>query len=218
MNTKDIDKRIGMPDIDTEWAKFEKEVIGTPKTAPRHTFFQSWTAKAAAIAGIIFLLGGVIASAVIMSESSSKLAITLSPDNDPINDIVEENPIYQGGPEELMRFYIKNFHYPQVAQDCGVQGRVIVQFVVEKDGRCTQFKILKPVHEHQKLIKRNVQATGEPKDRDFITMEEFEQAQKACNDEALRVCRLTSGNWTPGKMKGKGVRSRFTTPITFRLK
>ncbi|MDE5999250.1 MAG: hypothetical protein K2H04_04145, partial [Bacteroidaceae bacterium] len=55
-------------------------------------------------------------------------------------------------------------------------------------------------------------------DRDFITMEEFEQAQKACNDEALRVCRLTNGNWTPGKIKGEAVRTRFTTPITFRLK
>ena len=175
-------------------------------------------AKAAAIAGIIFLLGGAVIASAVITSNSSKFNALFAYADDPIYDKVEVNPEYSNGMDGLMTLLIKELHYPQVAQDCGVSGRVIVQFVVEKDGKCTQFKVVKPTLNHQKLIKRNVQATGSPKDRDFITMEEFEAAQKACSDEALRVCRLTSGKWMPGKNKGEAVRTRFTMPITFRLK
>ena len=41
MKTEDIDKRIGMPDVDAEWARFEQEVIGKePKTNRRSIY--SW--------------------------------------------------------------------------------------------------------------------------------------------------------------------------------
>ena len=70
MKTEELDKKIGMPDIDTEWAKFEKEVMGAAKPSPKHTFLKSFTTKAAAIAGIIFLLGGAIASAVIAIKNN----------------------------------------------------------------------------------------------------------------------------------------------------
>ena len=43
MKTEEIDKRIGMPDIDAEWAKFEKEVMGAAKPTPKHNFFKSFT-------------------------------------------------------------------------------------------------------------------------------------------------------------------------------
>ena len=73
MNTQEIDKRIGMPDIDEEWAKFEKEVMGAAKPTPKHTFFKSFTTRAAAIAGIIFLLScAAIASAVIAIKNQAK--------------------------------------------------------------------------------------------------------------------------------------------------
>lgn len=71
MKTEEIDKRIGMPDINAEWAKFEKEVIGAAKPTPKHTFFKSFTTKAAAIAGIVFLLScAAIASAVIAIKNN----------------------------------------------------------------------------------------------------------------------------------------------------
>lgn len=206
-----------MPDIDKEWAKFEKEVMGRKITAKKEPFFRSWTAKAAAIAGIIFLLGGAgIATAVITSNPDSKFAALFTPDDDPIYDVVEEMPSYASGTDAFWQYLIQNLHYPQVAQDCTVEGRVMVQFVVEKDGRCTQFKVLKEVNTHRKLIKRNVQATGNPQDRDYITMEEWETSKKACSDEALRVLK-GMGKWNPGKIKGKAVRSRFTIPVTFKL-
>ena len=73
MKTEELDKRIGMPDIDTEWAKFETEVMGTTKPATKHRFMKSWMAKAAAIAGIVFLLScAAIASAVIAIKHNSQ--------------------------------------------------------------------------------------------------------------------------------------------------
>lgn len=73
MKTEEIDKRIGMPDINAEWAKFEKEVMGAAQPTPKHTFFRSFTTRAAAIAGIVFLLScAAIASAVIAIKNQAE--------------------------------------------------------------------------------------------------------------------------------------------------
>lgn len=216
MTQQELDRRIGMPNIDQEWAQFEKEVIGTEKRK-QVPFWRIGTRKAAAIAGIIFLLGGTgIATAVIASYPDSKMAALFAPDDDPIYDVVDEMPSYATGLDAMWQHLIQGLHYPQIVEDCTVYGRVVVQFVVEKDGRCTQFKVLKEATTHRKPIKRNVQATGTPKDRDYITMEEYEAAQKACHDEALRVLK-SMGKWNPGKIKGEAVRSHFIIPVTFRL-
>lgn len=234
MKTEEIDKRIGMPDIDQEWAKFEKEVIvprlqkgeGIRRDQQKGSTLHGlplWGlggfGKVAAVACLVFLLSGVaIASAVIAANRTAKFATLFAPDDAPIYDQVDEMPAYAEGTNAMWTFLIQNLRYPQVAQDYGVDGRVVVQFVVEKDGRCTQYKVLKEATNHQKPIKRNAPAEGDAKGRGYLTMEEFAEAQKACTDEALRVCRLMSGKWAPGTIKGKAVRSRFTIPVSFSLK
>ena len=60
-------------------------------------------------------------------------------------DVVEEQPMYPGGMEELMKFMRKEVKYPQEAQDKGIQGRVVVQFVVKKDGSIAEANVVKPV-------------------------------------------------------------------------
>jgi TonB family protein len=62
-----------------------------------------------------------------------------------IFQVVEERPQFPGGDAELMKFLQQNVKYPKEAQEQGKQGRVIVQFVVEKDGSITDAKVLKPV-------------------------------------------------------------------------
>ncbi|MDO5482128.1 MAG: hypothetical protein Q4F47_03710 [Bacteroidaceae bacterium] len=218
MTQQELDRRIGMPNIDQEWAQFEKEVIGTEKRK-QVPFWRIGTRKAAAIAGIIFCISvASIATAIIMPSSTAKLAAILIPqDNDePIHTLVEEVPSYPGGIEALQKHITQNLKRPQEVQTYQVEGRVIVQFVVEKDGRCTNFKVLKDVDTHRKPIKRNIQATGAPQERNYITMSEFEAARKVCRDEALRVCR-TMPRWTAGKIKGQAVRSQFTLPIVFKI-
>lgn len=56
-------------------------------------------------------------------------------------DMVEEMPSFPGGPAALMQFLQSNTHYPAVAQENGVQGRVTVSFVVEKDGSVTDVQV-----------------------------------------------------------------------------
>ena len=56
-------------------------------------------------------------------------------------DMVEEMPSFPGGPAALMQFLLSNTHYPAVAQENGVQGRVTVSFVVEKDGSITDVQV-----------------------------------------------------------------------------
>ena len=55
-------------------------------------------------------------------------------DEQQIFQVVEENPEFPGGMKECMKFLNNNIKYPQISQENGVQGRVIVQFVVNSDG------------------------------------------------------------------------------------
>ncbi|MBO7266157.1 MAG: energy transducer TonB [Bacteroidaceae bacterium] len=65
--------------------------------------------------------------------------------DDKIFQVVEEQPEFPGGMEALMKHLSKEIKYPKEAQEKGTQGRVIVQFVVRKDGSITDAKIMKPV-------------------------------------------------------------------------
>lgn len=60
-------------------------------------------------------------------------------------DVVEQMPSFPGGMGALMSWLGQNIKYPVIAAETGVQGRVIVQFVVEKDGSITDVKIAKSV-------------------------------------------------------------------------
>ena len=73
-------------------------------------------------------------------------------------DVVEEMPSFPGGQGALMSFLSSNIKYPVVAQENGVQGRVIVGFVVERDGSITDVKVMRSVdpsldREAQRVIK-----------------------------------------------------------------
>lgn len=59
--------------------------------------------------------------------------------------VVEQMPMYPGGDGALMGYLRDNIKYPTVAAENGVQGRVIVGFVVERDGSITDVKILRGV-------------------------------------------------------------------------
>lgn len=64
---------------------------------------------------------------------------------DQIFEVVEKEAQYPGGPEAMLKYLHQNVEYPAIAQENGIQGRVYIEFVVEKDGTPTQFKILKGV-------------------------------------------------------------------------
>ena len=70
---------------------------------------------------------------------------TIKQEEDKVFQVVEEQPVFPGGMEALMNYLKKDMKYPKEAQDKGIQGRVIVQFVVNKDGSICDAKVVKAV-------------------------------------------------------------------------
>ena len=60
-------------------------------------------------------------------------------------DVVEQMPSYPGGMGALMQYLSSNIKYPAIAEENGIQGRVICTFVVERDGSITDVRIAKSV-------------------------------------------------------------------------
>ena len=101
-------------------------------------------------------------------------------------EIVEQMPMFPGGQKALMDYLAANVRYPDKMGDICAQGRVIVSFVVERDGSITEPKVV-----------RSVDST--------------------LDEEALRVVKCMP-KWIPGSQNGERVRTRYTIPVTFRLK
>ena len=56
---------------------------------------------------------------------------------------VEQMPVFPGGDAELMKYLSSHIQYPAIAAENGVQGRVVVQFVVKKDGSVGEVKVVR---------------------------------------------------------------------------
>lgn len=69
----------------------------------------------------------------------------VTPSVSPVFQVVEEMPEFPGGMRECLTFLEKNIKYPVEAQLAGAQGKVIVQFVVEKDGSIINPKIVRSI-------------------------------------------------------------------------
>ena len=67
------------------------------------------------------------------------------PVEDEIFEVVEKNPEFSYNGMSLMQYLGKSIKYPTIAQETGTQGRVIVQFVVNKDGSIVDVKVVRGV-------------------------------------------------------------------------
>ena len=74
-----------------------------------------------------------------------KQVVTEAPVEEEVFDMVEQAPQFPGGPAELMGWLSKNIRYPVIAQENGIQGRVICQFVVGSDGSVRDIKVMRGV-------------------------------------------------------------------------
>ena len=68
-----------------------------------------------------------------------------NPDENGVYQVCEEMPEFPGGMQECMKWLGKNIKYPTEAIEKGIQGRVILQMVVEKDGSITNAKVVRSV-------------------------------------------------------------------------
>lgn len=138
----------------------------------------------------------------------------------------EVMPVYKGGMEALMQFLSTNVKYPQLAQECGVQATIVVTFLVNEDGSCTDFEVARRLLTSTTMEVRESEGisdvivtsyTQKEGGEQYLTKAEYEASLNALSEESLRVCRLMP-NWTPGYQKGEPVITRFSIPITFRLR
>ena len=127
--------------------------------------------------------------------------------DDPVFEVVEVMPVFPGGIKELMSYLGNNIQYPKEAKDKGLEGRVTVSFVVDKQGN-----VLNP-----KIIRNDVVVTAyAPKDGKGEPAKVKPDESALLEKEALRVVSAMP-KWTPGKQRGKEVNVRYTLPIMFRL-
>ncbi|MGL4851872.1 MAG: TonB family protein [Phocaeicola sp.] len=67
--------------------------------------------------------------------------------DEPVFMVVEQMPEYKGGMQECLKFLAMNMKYPAKAQEEKIQGRVIVQFVVSKEGTIRDVQVVRSIHE-----------------------------------------------------------------------
>ena len=83
----------------------------------------------------------VLLDVVVKTEAQTE------PDDKPF-DVVEQMPSFPGGKEALMKFISENVKYPKEAEEKGLQGRVVVRYIIEKDGSISEVEIAKSVNEY----------------------------------------------------------------------
>ena len=140
--------------------------------------------------------------------------------DDPVFTTCEEMPKYEGGDAALMQLIARNIKYPEIAIEQGVQGRVIVKFIVEKDGTVSEPQVVRSLSDSPAVDTPPVTVTangttGNPEEQQQAERRRI--AAEVMDAEAVRVVRLTYGHWMPGRQNGQPVRSWFTLPVTFRL-
>jgi beta-lactamase regulating signal transducer with metallopeptidase domain len=133
---------------------------------------------------------------------------------DSIYETPEKRAQFQGGDAACYQFIAQNVKYPQIAVEHAVQGRVMVCFVVNKDGSICDVTI------YSNKAKSNVEVRdveGEKEEgAEYITLSELNSARKALEEEAIRVIKAMP-KWDPAEEKGKKVRCRYMLPLSFRL-
>lgn len=106
-------------------------------TEIEETKIESSEATTSAISGPVgHATGPVVAGPVVTEEAS---------DEGEIFQVVEEMPSFPGGEEALMNYLSKNIKYPSIALENNIQGRVMISFVVNKDGSIVEPQVIKPV-------------------------------------------------------------------------
>jgi TonB family protein len=83
----------------------------------------------------------VLLDVVVKTEAQTE------PDDKPF-DVVEQMPEFPGGQEAMMQFLRQEVKYPKEAEEKGLQGRVVVRYIIEKDGSISEVEIAKSVNEY----------------------------------------------------------------------
>ena len=115
-------------------------VRNTLRTALRRRFFDM---RHLIVFALLALVSGITVAAIIHPNGMVRGAIEHVlgiPKDTTVYRVVEVMPSYPGDMEALYKFLGQQMHYPKEALENGIEGRVVVRFVVEEDGRLTHFE------------------------------------------------------------------------------
>ena len=87
----------------------------------------------------------LLAVATLSAQNTDSKSNVKESVSDPSFIVVEQMPEFPGGEEALYQFLGSNLSYPDTAKEQNITGKVIVSFVVEKDGRITNAKVIKDI-------------------------------------------------------------------------
>ncbi len=136
--------------------------------------------------------------------------------NDTIYNVTAVRAKFPGGDEECFKFMSENIRYPKLCHEFGVQGRVIVRFVIEKDGSISHIE--KSRAPSQALTEVEIQTYKKEHPDSQEQLEPGQDLGDLLFEEAKRVMELMP-KWEPGKDEdGNPVRSIFNLPVMFRLR
>jgi len=122
------------------------------------------------------------------------LASTLFAQDTELLQIAEKQPEPEGGMEAFYNYIAQELNYPEQAKEKGIEGKVFVQFVIEKDGSLSNIKIMKGIKECT-----------------------------ACDAEVIRIIetfndpKKNAPKWNPAEQRGNAVRVKMLVPIRFEL-
>jgi outer membrane biosynthesis protein TonB len=108
-------------------------------------------------------------------------------------NVAEVMPEYPGGMKELMGYLANSLKFPEIAKEEDVAARVLVQFVIGKDGSINDVNTVH-VSSEKKISEKCKQAL-------------ISESEKAVSNMP---------NWTPGKQNGEDVAVKYILPITYR--
>ena len=131
--------------------------------------------------GLIFLIVSLVflVTGINVNAQNTK-------DADPAYFELDEHPTFKGGtPNDFAYWVARHVKYPKNAKEIGVQGTVMVHFVIDTDGKIYE------AHVH-----------------------EGEGVHPLLDEEAVRVVKK-SPKWKPGKKDGKPVKVSYTMPVIF---
>ena len=117
-------------------------VRNTLRTALRRRFFNM---RHLIVFTLLALVSGIAVAAIIHPNGMVRGAIEHVlgiPKDTTVYRVVEVMPSYPGDMEALYKFLGQQMHYPKEALENGIEGRVVVSFVVEEDGRLTHFEAI----------------------------------------------------------------------------
>ena len=135
---------------------------------------------------------------------------------DSIYNVVAHNASYPGGDTECFKFISENIRYPKLCQEFRVQGRVIISFVVEKDGSISD--IMKVRGPDMVLSKEQVEAYKKEHPDSQEQLKAGDDLGELLYAEAARVLKMMP-KWEPAKDKEDNiVRCHFNLPVMFRMK